>query len=396
MNMKVILSVILCVYALISLYIYWRGCRAFPKNIFLRFVYASVWAVIVFSYPAARLLIRWYDNVWTENLLFFGSLSLAWVLYAFIGFVLLDLLQIFSLIWVQFMLSLQNFPKRIPKVGPWIVWLGAWLIVANGYWNAHHPIVREYKLALTKKLPQEAPIRIAVVTDVHIGRIIGSREVEGLVDRLNRLNPDLVLFVGDMIDEDIGHIIEKNSGKALENIRSHLGVFAVTGNHEYIHEVDSAVSYLKDLNIRVLRDEPVRIADSIYLVGREDKSRIRFTSQDRVPLEILLQDVDMNFPVVVLDHQPDDWEKAASLGVDMYLSGHTHDGQLWPLNYITQAYYKVTCGYHLIEQMHLYVSAGYGTWGPPVRVGNRPEIVLINLIGSSPRPPLESTPPSTP
>ena len=89
--------------------------------------------------------------------------------------------------------------------------------------------------------------------------------------------------------------------------------------------------------------------------------------------------MDRSKPVILLDHQPFNLEKSVKEGVDLQLSGHTHHGQLWPLNYITSAIYEVSTGYRKIENTHFYVSTGFGTWGPPIRLGNRPELVNIIL-----------------
>jgi predicted MPP superfamily phosphohydrolase len=162
-------------------------------------------------------------------------------------------------------------------------------------------------------------------------------------------------------------------------IKSKLGVYAITGNHEYIGGVESAVKYLKEHGIKELRDTCVLIDNRFYLVGREDRDRPRFTGKPRHELSDLMQQVDRSYPVILMDHQPFNLDRTVDQGVDLQLSGHTHHGQLWPFNYITSAMYEISCGYKKIGQTHFYVSTGFGTWGPPVRLGNRPEIVQITL-----------------
>ena len=171
-------------------------------------------------------------------------------------------------------------------------------------------------------------------------------------------------------------MIRQNLGETLRKINSRLGVFAVTGNHEYIGGVEEACRYLGDHGITMLRDESVMIDDRVYIVGREDRS---IGSGRRKSLDDLLLRVDKSFPVILMDHQPFRLEEAENAGVDLQLSGHTHHGQLWPFNFITKKVYELSWGYKKKGNTHVYVSCGVGTWGPPVRTGNRPEIINMKL-----------------
>jgi predicted MPP superfamily phosphohydrolase len=193
------------------------------------------------------------------------------------------------------------------------------------------------------------------------------------------LDPDIVLLPGDIVDEDLNPVIKENLGESLRTIKSKFGVFAVTGNHEYIGGVEEAVSYLTENGVHFLRDESILINHTAYLLGREDRSVNRFKNKSRKTLQEIMQGVDKHYPIISMDHQPFHLAEAEENGIDLQLSGHTHNGQLWPLNYITDAIYEVDWGYKRIADTHIYVSCGVGTWGPPVRSGNRPEIVNIKL-----------------
>lgn len=162
-------------------------------------------------------------------------------------------------------------------------------------------------------------------------------------------------------------------------MRAKYGIFAVTGNHEYIGGVEPSIKYLTEHGITELRDNTVKIADSFYVVGREDRASKGFAGIIRKPLNQLLEGVDRTLPVILMDHQPVRLEEAEKNGIDLQLSGHTHHGQLWPFNFITKKIYEVSMGYKQKGSTHFYVSCGLGTWGPPIRTGNRPEIVVINL-----------------
>jgi len=197
------------------------------------------------------------------------------------------------------------------------------------------------------------------------------------VDMVHVIRPDIVLLCGDIVDEDLGPVIENNLGEMLRSIRSRYGTYAVTGNHEYIGGVDAACRYLSDHGVKLLRDEAVLIDGSFYLVGREDRSIRQFTGMTRRPLWSIMKGVDRSLPVIMMDHQPLRLSSAVENGVDLQVSGHTHHGQLWPANIVTGLIYEVSRGFKKIGGTSFYVSCGFGTWGPPARLGNRPEVVHI-------------------
>jgi predicted MPP superfamily phosphohydrolase len=181
------------------------------------------------------------------------------------------------------------------------------------------------------------------------------------------------------VDEDLAPVLRQNLGETLRKLRARYGVLAVTGNHEYIGGVEEAVRYLRDHGVTMLRDSAVQLDNGVTIVGREDRSITQFTHGVRRPLRDIMAGVDTSMPVILLDHQPFGLNEARENGVDVQLSGHTHHGQLWPLNLITNALYEVSWGMKQVNGSVVYVSSGLGTWGPPVRLGNRPEIVVLTL-----------------
>jgi predicted MPP superfamily phosphohydrolase len=169
----------------------------------------------------------------------------------------------------------------------------------------------------------------------------------------------------------------------LQQLEAPHGVYAIPGNHEYFSGINAAVDYMEKAGINVLRDSTIRVAEGYFLVGRDDRQGNAFGGK-RQTLDSLMQNVDKSLPVIMLDHQPFALEEAEKNGVDLQLSGHTHHGQLFPFNFITKKVYEVSWGYKRKGNTHYYVSCGVGTWGPPVRVGHRPEIVIINLTFNQP------------
>ncbi|HET6513270.1 MAG TPA: metallophosphoesterase, partial [Candidatus Kapabacteria bacterium] len=208
--------------------------------------------------------------------------------------------------------------------------------------------------------------------------INGRKRAQQFVDKINAQDPDIVLLAGDVVDGALAPVVRRDLGKILGQIKSKHGVFAVTGNHEYIGTVEATVKYLELHGIRVLRDEVIEVAD-LSIIGREDLSFNRAYGRRRTELSELVANLDKTKPIIMMDHQPFHLEQAEQNGIDFQLSGHTHHGQFWPINHITNRVYEVSWGYKLKSNTHVYVSCGAGTWGPPVRIGSSPEIMRVEM-----------------
>ncbi|MBC7126436.1 MAG: metallophosphoesterase [Bacteroidales bacterium] len=250
-------------------------------------------------------------------------------------------------------------------------------VIIAGYINAINPKVNQLKIESSKPIPGGG-LTIAMVSDIHLGTIIGKNELSSLVDKINSQKPDIVLFVGDIFDEDIAPVVNGQMGEQFERINAKYGVFAVTGNHEFFSNYRAKIEYLQKHGVNVLNDTVAEVAN-INIVGRYDRQSNFALGQSRKTLSELTKDIDQSKFTIVLDHQPFNLNESVDSGADLQLSGHTHHGQMWPLNYITQAVYEVSMGYKKIGNTHIYVSPGYGTWGPRVRLGNRPEIAVIRI-----------------
>jgi len=331
--------------------------------------------VVVSSYVVGRVLERFAISYFTDFLTWVGSFWLAAMLYLFLIVLVFDIVRLSDLLfnWFPGFFYTAQFKSTLL----YSVLSLVTVIVIIGHINAINPRVTRLNLNIEKEANGLEELKIALVSDVHLGTVIGPRRSARLVREIDNLHPDLILLAGDVVDEDLQPVIRHNLGETLKKLKAPYGVFAITGNHEYIGGVAQAVKYLEEHNIKFLRDTSVKINDSFYLVGREDRSKN--ASGKRRNLVDLLNGLDRDLPVIMMDHQPFDLDEVANAKVDLQVSGHTHHGQLWPLNYITQAIYEISRGYKMKGSSHFYVSNGYGTWGPPVRLGNRPEIVYFTL-----------------
>lgn len=248
------------------------------------------------------------------------------------------------------------------------------LAVLAGYINARSLRVRKLDLTIKKHNDFAKQIKLVVASDIHLGTIINRSWTKMIVEKINSLNADLVLLPGDIVDGDVEPVIKLNLGEVLRTIKSKYGILGITGNHEYIGGVEPAVKYISEHGIRVLRDERIEIA-GMTIIGREDRS----AGKKRKTIEEFAEGLDSSKPIILMDHQPFKLSEAVDIGADLQLSGHTHHGQLWPLNFITKKVYELSWGYKKINDTHIYVSCGAGLWGPPVRLGNTPEIIEITL-----------------
>ena len=229
---------------------------------------------------------------------------------------------------------------------------------------------------MTSKLPAGTSYRLALISDVHLGRILGRSYAEKLVQRINQLEPDAVLIAGDLIDERITYVEEENSLAALAKLNAPKGVYLAFGNHEYIDNPALWHKMVQANGIKVLRDASTVIDGRLKLTGLNDYSRNR----DLSSLKALAWENDKYYSILI-DHQPRKMETAAAEGYDLYLSGHTHTGQLFPNRQVTKRMYQLDYGRRDFGKLIAITSSGYGFWGPPVRTEAAPEIVLIELNG---------------
>ena len=378
-NFVIFFSIALSVYALINYYIFIREWEAGGFQSTWRTVYVAAFLLLSLSFIAGRILERVSLTWLSSTLVLLGSFWLAAMVYFLLFAFAIDILRLCNFIVPFFPPFVTENPERTKEVTSFVVVIVVLFIVLGGYLNARTPRIRTLALTVAKNGRGMKSLNIVVASDIHLGTIVCKSKLERIVERINSLNPDLVLLPGDVVDEDIGPVIRNNLGETLRKIRAPYGVLAITGNHEYIGGVEPACRYLVDHGITMLRDMAVKVGDILYVVGREDISIRGFTGKTRKPLQELMMDVDKSYPVILMDHQPFRLAEAETNGVDLQLSGHTHHGQLWPFNFITKKVYELSWGYKKKENTHYYVSCGVGTWGPPIRTGNPSEIVTINV-----------------
>ena len=372
-------SIIFGIHLLVNLYIYVRGLQSLELHPQYKLTFRIVMLFLTISYPLGRFLEKVWIGPVSDVFHWSGALWFAGMLYVVMILLVFDVTRLCNGLF-HFLPS-NGSPQWLSlKFNAFLIaFIFAVSVMLGGFLNAWHPKITQLSLTIHKSGGARQKLRIVAASDIHMGTIIAKRKSNKLVRTINQLHPDIVLFAGDILDEDVQPVIRQNLGECLRQLKAPLGVYAVTGNHEYIGGIDRSADYLTSHGIQLLRDSVVLIDSSFYIVGREDRDKSRFTQLPRKEVTDLLSNLDHNRPIIMLDHQPYELTEKAAAGVDVQLSGHTHHGQLWPFGYLTQKIFEVSRGYKLKGNMHVYVSAGFGTWGPPVRTGNRPEIIVLDL-----------------
>lgn len=263
-------------------------------------------------------------------------------------------------------------------------WYGAWGsrllllvsflgLVAMAVYNAYMPVERHITLTTTQPLAK--PLRIAMVSDLHLGRLVGNQEIDRLTDIVKRNQVDMLLIPGDIMDDNTVEYQARYMQQHLATLVHilPLGVYATLGNHDmYGHEPEIRQA-LQEAGIKLLADNRVLVDNRVWLVGRLDNH-----AHYRKPTAALMP-TKIDKPVILLDHEPSDIEKNVQLPIDVQLSGHTHNGQIFPANFIVKKLNALAYGHKKFNQTDVIVSSGYGFWGVPFRLGSQSEVWIIDL-----------------
>lgn len=276
--------------------------------------------------------------------------------------------------------------------------LAALAMVLFGIRHAAKIRVRTEKIVIGKPC-SIGDLSVAVVSDLHFGCGRGAAFAQQMVKKINAMQPDLVILAGDIFDNDFDILKDpKATQKALCGLKSRCGTYAVWGNHDtaetilsgFTFEAKAAepeprfAAFLKESGVTLLEDRAVSVLQSFYLVGRDDSEHAAKTGRCRASESALLDGLKKDMPIFVIDHQPCGLEKLAECGADLVVSGHTHNGQLFPMNLLMKLLWKNPYGIRAVPRadggtLYSCVTSGVGAWGPQMRVGTNSEILLLRL-----------------
>jgi uncharacterized protein len=375
-QMIIFFTIALTIYSLVNIYIFVKGYTALPFLQNYRLVYSIACFLIAAIFIAAKFLESKHSSVITDILNILGGFWLAFMLYGFLFFFLSDIIQL--ILRIPGIIS----GEKILLFRKWsfvTILILSFFLITGGFINALIPAIKEYDITINKPAGEIKSLRIAAVSDIHLGSIIRKRSMKKLSAMLKEMHPDMVLLLGDIIDGEIGPVLRDDLLQYFSYPKSGDSLFAITGNHEFIGGANRTIPYIESKGIRVLKDEMVTLPGGIQLIGRLDRDSRRFWGKERRSLDDLMKEADTSRAIILLDHQPFHLDEPARKGVDLQLSGHTHNGQMWPLNYVTSRIYELSYGYLKKGKTQFIVSSGYGLWGPRVRSGSRSEVLLLNI-----------------
>jgi uncharacterized protein len=355
-------------FALFS-YVHIRGIQLFPHGTARVFFSASYIFLLILMFLGLFLdhqLSQSLSSVLTS----IGYTYFLVVIYMAMSFLLTDLVRLvhhFTPFTADNMLLIRQW-----SAAGSIVLITIVLII--GGWKFNHPVVVEQDIVLEKNLPRDE-LTIVAASDLHLGNGIGKKHLDKYVRMINEQKPDLILLLGDLTDRSLGPVLQQHLQEELLRLKAPLGIYAIRGNHEYYSGKPDAISlFLQESGIRLLRDSACLVDDSFYLIGRDDR-----TNPERKNLQEIVAGLEQNRPKILLDHQPYQLEEAEKNGIDLQLSGHTHDGQFFPFSLVVRSMFEKAHGYHRRGNTHYYISSGLGIWGPLYRIGTQSELVVIHL-----------------
>ena len=331
-------------------------------------IYGSLWYFLfipVFTF-LPFILFYFYRNKRNISLEIFLGHYLFYLNYIIFGaLILLSIALIFKIFSIDI---LREVSYRKTGLHIFIIFsLG--ILSFWGYRNFKNIDIKNYNIP-KELIQKESGLKFAFISDVHLNGKFDGSKLKIAFEKMKDENVELVLIGGDFLDnsyksitDDIKSIIDETNFKH--------GIYLVLGNHEYYGGIEENIEYIKNLGINILRDEIVKI-EGITIVGRDDRY-----NKKRKSLDELLKNVDKKSSVIVVDHNPQSLKELGNEKVDLYLSGHTHKGQLFPFNLVVNYMYENSGGYKKIGDTHTYVSSGLGTWMIPYRIGSSSQIMIF-------------------
>jgi hypothetical protein len=252
-----------------------------------------------------------------------------------------------------------------------------------GYHRAASPArVVEVKVPVENPSPEVQEMKIALAADFHASVIMHAGRVAKYCDQISALNPDFILIPGDIIDTSPKYI--SHMAEAFQHLKAKRGVFGTTGNHEYYVGLNDALELIKQSGIKMLMNQAVELRGGIVIGGIEDRTA-RSMGKKLPPVEQIIRGRDDSKVKILLNHTPaiSDMEDAIKGGADLVVCGHTHGGQIWPFSFLTRWAFPLHHGLYPVEDGYVLTTCGIGFWGPPVRIGAPPEIMMIRFVPKS-------------
>jgi uncharacterized protein len=364
-------TIINLAYIIPNIYVFLRIWCLFINRGY-KILYTITYLLIAFIYPVSNLFSEDDSGILAQVFTLTGNYILPFYLYLFLTVLVLDILLLVN----HF---IKIFPAEKMKgtcfkiTGLSAILFCSVFVVVGGIINFNTIRTSEYSIEIPRKLSVIKHLKIAFVADFHLQEQTNPGFVQRFIEKINAINPDLMLFGGDIVEGDREDENMVHFEKLLKGIKTKYGVFGVLGNHEYYGGEDKG-SFFGKSGIKILCDTVVAIDSSFNLGGRYDSH-----FEKRKSVDDLLKYSKNWLPVILVDHRPTEIDQVSRTETDIHLSGHTHDGQMFPINLITNKVYELSWGYRKIGNTHFFVTSGIRLWGPPVRTAGKSEIMVINI-----------------
>ena len=367
-------TMITLAYIIPNIYVFVRICQLFINKGY-RLQYTLIYILIALIYPVSNFFPGNGSGLPARVLSTTASYILPFYLYLFLTVLVLDFFLIINRIFK--IISSEKLTNTRAKVtGLSLILILSILVVVAGIINFNIIRTSEYKIDVPARSSSIRHLKIAFVADFHLKNGTNIDFVKRFAKEIELINPDLLIYGGDIVEGDREDDNLVRFENVLAGLKARYGVFAVLGNHEHYAGQDRG-SFFDKAGMKVLSDTNVVLANSFNLAGRND-SHIA----SRKEIGVLLKSVTDSLPVILIDHRPTEIDQVSRTSVDVQLSGHTHDGQLFPINLITKRVYELSWGYKKIGNTHFFVTSGIRLWGPPVRTAGKSEIMIIDITFS--------------
>jgi len=362
--------ILLTIYLLPNIYIHNRITNIFVSKQ-KKTIFTSVFIILAGLFPFLMIADNFPYGIIIKYIQFIAYYYLPTMIYCFLLYVLFDIILLINR---KIIFITENIlkGKKFQTLIFGIILLITAAIITKGIFNFNNTEISEYRIKLEKKSGKLERLKIAIAADIHLNEITNEYFVKQFIDKINSLNSDIVLLAGDILDYSEPNPKMKFFEEHLRKIRAKYGVYAVDGNHEV--NKDIRFDFFKNANIHLLRDTVIELENSFFLVGRKDRNE-----KNRKSLEDLLKYTSDSLVHILIDHQPSNLEIALNNNMDVQLSGHTHHGQIFPFNLITNIVYELSWGYKKVENTHFFVTCGAQGWGPQVKTASHSEIMSINI-----------------
>lgn len=367
---------LIIVHLIFNSYVFWRGWKILPRNKVYRYPFAGL-----FLFELLIYLIGFIggENLYPEPLRTIMVMAFSWCIFIFYMLVFLFMFDAAWLLWRKVIKRTKVTLGKGLKLRRgyyfgsviFIIFFMGW-----GYYNYRTPVIVEKDIVIHKTAGDMKGLRIVVASDLHIGIVSDKEVLQRYIDMIMAQKADVIFLPGDIIDFDLAPLVNERMADDLNKLNAPYGVYACTGNHEYYADGGDKIGWLREkTNIVLLQDTVVKVADSFYVAGREDPR----SPNPPLALARILKGTDKDLPVFVLNHRPDDLNEEVENGADAAFYGHTHDGQIFPVNYALKLWFELSYGYKHKKETHLFVSSGLGVGGPEYRIGTLSEIVVVNV-----------------